>query len=138
MSTIGTAAHARDKARRIATNFARLQSYRGRNLIGADKDVTWGQGSSLIPSLPHYMMMLCERCWWRANGRELKNMRTASLIMLSALFVQVAYAADAIRLSTFPNVMLGTWAETAEQCAAKDKTNIVIAPAKYRSAAIAR
>ena len=28
--------------------------------------------------------------------------------------------------------MLGTWAETAEQCAAKDKTNIVIEPAKYR------
>src|SRR5262249_28140013 len=29
-------------------------------------------------------------------------------------------------------VMLGTWAETAEQCAAKDKTNIVIEPTKYR------
>jgi hypothetical protein len=28
--------------------------------------------------------------------------------------------------------MLGTWAETAGQCAAKDKTNIVIQPAKYR------
>ena len=32
----------------------------------------------------------------------------------------------------FQNIMLGTWAETAEQCTAKDKTNIVIAPAKYR------
>jgi hypothetical protein len=51
-------------------------------------------------------------------------MRTASLIMLSGLFVQVADA-DEIRHATFPNVMLGTWAETAEQCAAKDKTNIV-------------
>ena len=58
-------------------------------------------------------------------------MRTASLIMLSGLFVQVAHA-DEIRHATFPNVMLGTWAETAEQCAAKDKTNIVIQPAKYR------
>jgi hypothetical protein len=58
-------------------------------------------------------------------------MRTASLIMLSGLFVQVAHA-DEIRHATFPNVMLGTWAETAEQCAAKDKTNIVIEPAKYR------
>jgi hypothetical protein len=58
-------------------------------------------------------------------------MRTANLIMLSALFVQVAHAADAIRLSTFPNVMLGTWAETAQQCAAKDKSNVVIEPAKY-------
>jgi len=58
-------------------------------------------------------------------------MRTASLIMLSGLFVQVAHA-DEIRQATFPNVMLGTWAETAEQCAAKDKTNIVIEPTKYR------
>ena len=51
-------------------------------------------------------------------------MRTASLIMLSGLFVQVAHA-DEIRHATFPDVMLGTWAETAEQsrCAAKDKTN---------------
>jgi hypothetical protein len=58
-------------------------------------------------------------------------MRTASLIMLSGLFVQVAHA-DEIRHATFPDVMLGTWAETAEQCAAKDKTNIVIQSAKYR------
>ena len=58
-------------------------------------------------------------------------MRTASLIMLSGLCVQVAHA-DEIRHATFPNVMLGTWAETAEQCTAKDKTNTVIEPAKYR------
>ncbi|MFZ2079155.1 MAG: hypothetical protein WAV38_21400 [Xanthobacteraceae bacterium] len=58
-------------------------------------------------------------------------MRTASLIVLSGLFVQVAHAADEIRHSTFPNVMLGTWAETAQQCAAKDKSNVVIEPAKY-------
>jgi hypothetical protein len=31
----------------------------------------------------------------------------------------------------FPNVLLGTWAETAQQCAAKDKSNVVIEPAKY-------
>ena len=58
-------------------------------------------------------------------------MRIASLIMLWGLFVQVSHA-DEIRHATFPNVMLGTWAETAEQCAAKDKTNIVIEPTKYR------
>ena len=59
-------------------------------------------------------------------------MRTASLIMLSGLFVQVAHAADdEIRGSTFPNGVLGTWAETAQQCAAKDKSNVVIEPAKY-------
>jgi len=58
-------------------------------------------------------------------------MRTASVIMLSGLFAQVAHA-DEIRYTTFPNVLLGIWAETTEQCAAKDKTNIVIEPAKYR------
>ena len=58
-------------------------------------------------------------------------MRTASLIMLSGVFIQVAHA-DEVRHATFPNAMLGTWAETAEQCAAKDKTNIVIEPARYR------
>ena len=58
-------------------------------------------------------------------------MQTPSLIMLSGLFIQVAHA-DEIRHTTFPNIMLGTWAETAEQCTAKDKTNLVIAPAKYR------
>jgi hypothetical protein len=57
-------------------------------------------------------------------------MRIASLIMLSGLFVQVGHAADEIRLSTFPNVMLGT-AETAQQCTAKDKSNVVIESAKY-------
>jgi hypothetical protein len=36
-------------------------------------------------------------------------MRTASLIVLSGLFVQAAHA-DEIRNTTFPNVMLGTWA----------------------------
>src|SRR5262249_34618896 len=50
----------------------------------------------------------------------------------SGLFVQVAHAAeDEIRRSTFPNGVLGTWAETAEQCAAKDKSNVVIEPTKY-------
>jgi len=58
-------------------------------------------------------------------------MRTASVIMLSGLFAQAVHA-DEIRHTTFPNGMLGTWAETAEQCVAKDKTNIVIQPAKYR------
>jgi hypothetical protein len=58
-------------------------------------------------------------------------MRTAGLIVLSGLFVQVTYAADETRLSTFPDVLLGTWAETAQQCAAKDKSNVVIQPAKF-------
>ncbi len=57
-------------------------------------------------------------------------MRIGSLIVLAGLFMQAAHA-DQIRQLTFPNVMLGTWAETAEQCAAKDKNNVVIGPAKY-------
>ncbi len=57
-------------------------------------------------------------------------MRVGSLIVLAGLFVQAAHA-DQIRQLTFPNVMLGTWAETAEQCDAKDKNNVVIGPAKY-------
>jgi hypothetical protein len=52
-------------------------------------------------------------------------MRTASLIMLSGLFVQIAHA-DEIRHTTFPNVMLGTWAETAEQCAASAKPKALV------------
>jgi hypothetical protein len=44
------------------------------------------------------------------------------LNMLSGLFVQVAHAADDIRLSTFPKGMLGTWAETANN--APPKTNL--------------
>ncbi len=57
-------------------------------------------------------------------------MRSGSLIVLAGLLVQAAHA-DQIRQLTFPNVMLGTWAETAEQCDAKDKNNVVIGPAKY-------
>ena len=57
-------------------------------------------------------------------------MRTASLMMVFGLFVQAAHA-DEIRRLSLPNVMQGTWAETAEQCTAKDKSNIRIEPAKY-------
>jgi hypothetical protein len=57
-------------------------------------------------------------------------MRIAGLIMLSGLFVQAAHG-DEIRHASFPNVMLGTWAETLEQCAAKDKSNVVIEPTRY-------
>ena len=52
-------------------------------------------------------------------------MRTASLIMLSGLFLQVAHA-DEIRHAAFPNVLLGTWAETAEQCAASAKLKALV------------
>lgn len=57
-------------------------------------------------------------------------MRIAGLIILWGLLVPVAHA-DEIRQLSFPNVMLGTWAETTEQCTAKDKSNVRIEPAKY-------
>ena len=45
--------------------------------------------------------------------------------MLSGLFVQVLHA-DEIRHTTFPNVILGTGAETAEQCAASAKLKALV------------
>ena len=57
-------------------------------------------------------------------------MRIAGLIIFSGLFVHAAHA-DEIRHVSFPTVMLGTWAETTEQCTAKDKQNIRIEPARY-------
>jgi len=54
-------------------------------------------------------------------------------LAVSALLSQSA-GADSIRHTTFPSALLGTWAETAEQCAANDKSNILIEPAKYGDA----
>lgn len=60
--------------------------------------------------------------------------RFASLIaLISALLAQDA-SADAIRHTSFPGALLGKWGETAEQCAEKNKSNIVIEPAKYGDA----
>jgi hypothetical protein len=90
-----------------------------------------GQANSRVWSIRFIVWHVLANDQCGITQRELKNMRTASLIVLSGLLVQVAHA-DEIRHAAFPDAMLGTWAETAEQCAAKDKTNIVIEPAKYR------
>jgi hypothetical protein len=42
--------------------------------------------------------------------------------------------ADEPRRNAFPSVLLGRWAETAEQCTAKDKSNILIEDTKYGDA----
>ncbi len=61
--------------------------------------------------------------------------RIASLIAAAAaLLLPQAAGADAVRHTTFPAELLGTWAETAQQCADKDKSNILIEPAKYGDA----
>jgi hypothetical protein len=49
-------------------------------------------------------------------------MRIISPVLISALLATGALAREG-RRSTFPAELLGTWAETAEKCAAKDKTN---------------
>lgn len=51
-------------------------------------------------------------------------------LAISALLSRAA-SADEIRHTAFPAALSGTWAETTQQCADKDKSNIVIEPAKY-------
>jgi hypothetical protein len=65
-------------------------------------------------------------------------MRVVSTILyaisaISALPSQRA-SADEIRHTTFPSVLVGRWAPSAELCAAKDKTNITIAADGYSTA----
>jgi len=61
-------------------------------------------------------------------------MRTASAILaVSALLAQRA-GADEVRHTTFPSVLVGTWAPSAELCAAKDKSNISVAADGYSTA----
>ena len=57
-------------------------------------------------------------------------MRTASAIMMSVLLMATARA-DIVRHTAFPAALLGTWAEDAQQCATKDKSNVLIESANY-------
>jgi hypothetical protein len=56
-----------------------------------------------------------------------------AIMALSALPPQRA-GADEVRHTTFPSVLVGTWAPSAELCAAKDKSNITIASDGYSTA----
>jgi hypothetical protein len=65
-------------------------------------------------------------------------MRTSSafflaILAISALPPQPA-GADEVRHITFPSVLVGRWAPSAELCAAKDKSNITIAADGYSTA----
>jgi hypothetical protein len=51
-------------------------------------------------------------------------------LAVSALLSETA-AADEVRHIMFASALIGTWAQTAEQCAANDKSNIHIEGAKY-------
>src|SRR5271156_6215956 len=48
----------------------------------------------------------------------------------SALLSRAAVG-DEVRHTTFESALIGTWAQTAEQCTANDKSNIHIDSAKY-------
>jgi hypothetical protein len=63
------------------------------------------------------------------------QMTTAVVAMsvISAVLLPTAHA-DTIRRTEFPAALLGMWAKTAAQCAANDKSNIVIQAAKYGDA----
>src|ERR1700722_5280727 len=56
-----------------------------------------------------------------------------AILVVSALLAQRA-GADEVRHTTFPSVLVGTWASSAELCAAKDKSNIAIAADGYSTA----
>lgn len=57
-------------------------------------------------------------------------MNRIAILGVAALTLSPA-AADEVRRAAIPSVMLGTWAETPEQCATKDKSNVSIESAKY-------
>jgi hypothetical protein len=67
-----------------------------------------------------------------STGGQKMN-RVAVLVLAISATSQTAIA-DEIRRVEFPSVLLGTWAETAEKCAVKDKSNISVEPAKYGDA----
>jgi hypothetical protein len=63
-------------------------------------------------------------------------MRTSYAIFLATLAMAASQraSADEVRHTTFPSVLVGTWASSAEFCAAKDKSNITIAADGYSTA----
>jgi hypothetical protein len=57
----------------------------------------------------------------------------SAILAVSALPSQRA-GADEIRHTTFPSVLVGRWAPSAELCAANDKSNVAIAADGYSTA----
>jgi len=52
------------------------------------------------------------------------------VVAASGLLLQDAVGHE-VRHSTFPTALIGSWAETTEHCATKDKSNILIESTKY-------
>jgi hypothetical protein len=65
-------------------------------------------------------------------------MRTSFAIFLAIMAISALPSqhagADEIRHTTFPSVLVGRWAPSAELCAAKDKSNITVAADGYNTA----
>jgi hypothetical protein len=60
--------------------------------------------------------------------------RIAIPISVAALALASSAGADEIRHLAFPGSLLGTWAETTEQCASQDPSNVVVESNKYGDA----
>jgi hypothetical protein len=71
----------------------------------------------------------------RSNVR-LPSLRYASVLAILAIAALPSQraGADEVRHTTFPSVLVGRWAPSAELCAAKDKSAIAIAADGYSTA----
>ncbi len=59
-------------------------------------------------------------------------MRRVSVAALAvAVLSPLGATADEVRRVVFPAALLGTWAESPDQCGTKDKSNVVIENTKY-------
>ena len=56
--------------------------------------------------------------------------RVVILAVAALILILSPAVADEVRRAAIPSVMLGTWAETPEQCATKDKSNVSIESVK--------
>ena len=69
----------------------------------------------------------------KASLPSLRHASVFALVAVAALPSQRA-GADEVRHTTFPGVLVGRWAPSAEMCAAKDKSAITIAADGYSTA----
>ncbi len=53
------------------------------------------------------------------------------LTLAAAALLPLGATADEVRQVVFPAALLGTWAESPDQCGTKNKNNVVIENAKY-------
>jgi hypothetical protein len=60
--------------------------------------------------------------------------RRIILVVAASALLSQETVGHGVRLSNFPAALVGSWAETADQCGAKDKSTISIESAKYGDA----